>query len=121
MRMGCENGNASFQKMSEDILKPVADCADPFLDELIIGWGTEGMIHGEVLAAHEAHMRRVLDILVSLQLTKSADKATIAVNEGELAGQVVRTRQRKLIPSKIAAVEFGSALRQSRRCQPSYN
>ena len=32
MPMGCENGNVSFQRMLEDILKPVADCADPFVD-----------------------------------------------------------------------------------------
>ena len=40
MPMGCKNGNASFQRMLEDILKPVAYCADPFVDDIIVGSGT---------------------------------------------------------------------------------
>ena len=88
MPMGCGNGNASFQRTLEDILKPVADCADPFVDDIIVRPDTEGMTDEEVLAAHEADVRRVLDLLVSLQLTGSANKATIAVNEVEFAGHV---------------------------------
>ena len=105
MPMGCENGNASFQRMLEDILKPVADCANPLVDDIIVGSGTESMTDEEVLAAHEAHLRIVLDLLVHLQLTRSADKATIAVNEVEFAGHVVDMGQRKPSPGKIAAVE----------------
>ena len=105
MPMGCKNCNASFQRMLEDILKPVADCANPFVHDIIVGSGTEGMTDEEVLAAHEADLRRVLDLLVSLQLSGSADKAAIAVNEVELAGHVVGMGQRKAIPGKIAAVE----------------
>ena len=30
--MGAENGNAAFQRMMEDLLGPVRDCADPFVD-----------------------------------------------------------------------------------------
>ena len=63
------------------------------------------MTNEEVLAAHEADLRRVLDFLVSLQLTRSADEATIAVNEVEFAGHVVAMGERKPIPSKIAAVQ----------------
>ena len=63
------------------------------------------MTDEEVLAAHEADLRRVLNLLVSLQLTGSADKATIAVNEVQFAGHVVGMGQRKPIPGKIAAVE----------------
>ena len=103
--MGCKNGNASFQRMLEDILKPVADCTDPFVDHIIVGLGTEGMTDEEVLAAHKTDERVVLDLLVSLQLTESADKATIAVHEVEFAGHVLDVRQDKPIPGKIAAVE----------------
>ena len=46
-----------------------------------------------------------MDLLVSLQLTGTADKATIAVNEVELAAHVVGMGQRKPIPGKIATVE----------------
>ena len=82
-----------------------ADCPDRFVDDIIVGSGTEGMTDEEVLAANEADLRRVLGLLVSLQLTGSADKATIAVNEVEFAGHVVGMGQRKPIPGKIAAVE----------------
>ena len=103
--MGCKNGNASFQRMMEDIPKPVASCADPFVDDIIVESGTEGMTDQEVLAAHEADSRRVLDLLVSLHLTGSANKATIEVNEVKFAGHVVGMGQSKRIPGKIAAVE----------------
>ena len=103
--MGCKNGNASFQRMLEDLLRPVADCADPVVDDIIVGSGTVAMTDEEVLAAHEADLRRVLDLLVSLQLTGSADKATIAVKEMGFAAHVVGMGQCKPIPGKIAAVE----------------
>ena len=32
-----KNGNAAFQRMMEDLLQPVEDCADPFLDDIFIG------------------------------------------------------------------------------------
>ena len=32
MPMGRNNGNVSIQRRWEDILKPVADCADPFVE-----------------------------------------------------------------------------------------
>ena len=41
--MGANNGNAVSQRMMEDPLGPVRDCADPFVDEIIIGSGTEDM------------------------------------------------------------------------------
>ena len=41
--MGAKNGNAAFQRMMEDLLGAVRDCADPFVDDIIIGSGTEDM------------------------------------------------------------------------------
>ena len=38
--MGAKNGNAAFQRMMEDLLGPVRDCADPFVDDIIIGKGS---------------------------------------------------------------------------------
>ena len=105
MPMGCENGIACFQRMLEDIIKPVADCADPFVDDIIVGLGMGGMTDEKVLATHEADLRRVLDLLVSLQPYKTADKAAIAVNEVDFAGHVVCKGQREPIPGKIPQVE----------------
>ena len=39
--MGAKSGNAVLQRMMEDLLGPVRDCADPFVDDIIIGSGTE--------------------------------------------------------------------------------
>ena len=50
--MGAKNGNAAFQRMMEDLLGPVRDCADPFVDDIIIGSGTEDMTEDELIEAH---------------------------------------------------------------------
>ena len=41
--MGPKNSNAAFQRMMEDLLGPLRDCADLFVDDIIIGSGTEAM------------------------------------------------------------------------------
>ena len=61
--MGAENGNAAFQHMMEDLLGPVRDCADLFVDDIIIGSGTEDMTEDELIEAHEKDLRRVLSEL----------------------------------------------------------
>ena len=45
--MGAKNGNAVFQRKMEDLLGPVRDCADRFLDDIIIGFRTQGMSEDE--------------------------------------------------------------------------
>ena len=47
----------------EDLLQPVRDCADPFVDDVIIGWGTEDTTDDELIEAHEKDLRRVLGVL----------------------------------------------------------
>ena len=49
--MGAKAGNAAFQRMMEDLLGPVRDCADPFVDDIIIGSGTENMTEDELIEA----------------------------------------------------------------------
>ena len=55
--MGAKNGNAAFQRMMEDLLGPVQDCADPFVDDIIIGSGTEDMTEHQLIEAHEKDLR----------------------------------------------------------------
>ena len=50
--MGSKNSNPFFQRMMEDLLGPVRDCAGPFADDIIIGSGTEDMTEDELIAAH---------------------------------------------------------------------
>ena len=58
--MGTKNCNAAFQCMMEDLLGTVGDCADPFVDDIIIGSGTEDMTEEELIKAHEKDLRPVL-------------------------------------------------------------
>ena len=61
--MGAKNGNVVFQRMMEDLLGPVRDCADTFVDDIIIGSGMEDMSEDELIKAHQKDLRRVLDVL----------------------------------------------------------
>ena len=61
--MGAENANSAFQSIREDLLKPLQDCADPFVDGLIIGLGTEDMTDNELIEAHEKDLRQVFGVL----------------------------------------------------------
>ena len=105
MPMGVTNGNAAFQRMMENLLEPVRECVDPFVDNVIIASPDPSMSYDELLEAHERVVTRVLDLLVRHKLTGSSDKATIAVSEVVFAGHVVGNGQRKPIPGKVAAIE----------------
>ena len=105
MPMGVTNGNAAFQRMLDNLLEMVRDCADPFVDDVIIASGDPIISYEELLEAHERDVTRVLDLLVWHKLTGSSDKATIAVSEVVFAGHVVGNGQRKPIPGKVAAIE----------------
>ena len=61
--MGANNCNAVFQHMMKDLLGPVRDCADFFVDDIIIGSGMEDMSEDKLIKAHEKDLRRVLDVL----------------------------------------------------------
>ena len=64
MPMGVTNGNAALQRMLENLLEPVRDCADPFVDDVIIASRDPSMSYDELLEAHEGDVTRVLDLLV---------------------------------------------------------
>ena len=87
------------------MVEPVRDCADPFVDDVIIASGDPSMSYEELVEAHERDVTRVLEFLVRHKLTGSSDKATIAVSEVVFAGHVVGNGQRKPLPGKVAAVE----------------
>ena len=102
--MGAKNGNAAFQRMMEDLLGPVRDCADPFVDEIIIGSGTEGMTEDELIEAHEKDLRRVLSELDKhIRLCKPT-KASLFVKEVEFGGHVAGHGQRRPMPGKLASL-----------------
>ena len=105
MPMGVTNGKAAFQRMLQNLLEPVHDCADPFVNDVIIVSADPSMRYGKLLDAHERDVTRVLGLLVRHKLTGSSDKATIVVSKVVLASHVFVYGQRKPIPGKVAAIE----------------
>ena len=102
--MGAKNGNAAFQRMMEDLLGPVRDCADPFVDDIIIGSGTEDMTEDELIEAHEKDLRRVLSELDKHNMVCKPTKASLFVREVQFAGHVVGHGQRRPMPGKLASL-----------------
>ena len=102
--MGAKNGNAAFQRMMEDLLGPVRDCADPFVDEIIIGSGTEDMTEDELIEAHEKDLRQVLSELDKHNMVCKPTKASLFVKEVEFAGHVVGPGQCRPMPRKLASL-----------------
>ena len=105
MTMGVTNGNAAFQRMVEILVEPVRDCADRFVDDVIIASGVPSMSYDDLMEAPERDATRVPYLLVRHKVTDSTDKATIAVSDVVLAGHVVSNEQGKPIPGKVAAIE----------------
>ena len=66
--------------MLEHLLQPVGDCADPFVEEVIIEPGDPSMSDDGLLESHERDVRRVLDLLARRKLSAGSDKAIIAVS-----------------------------------------
>ena len=104
--MGAKNGNAAFQCMMEDLLGPVQDCADPFVDDIIIGSGTEDMTEDELMEAHEKDLRRVLSELDKHNMVCKPTKASLFVREVEFSGHVVGHGQRHPMPGKLATLHW---------------
>ena len=102
--MGAKNGNAASQRIMEDLLGPVRDCADPFVDYIIIGSGTEDMTEDELIEAHEKDLRRVLSELDKHNMVCKPTKASLFVREVEFAGNVVGHGQRHPMPGKLASL-----------------
>ena len=102
--MGAKNGNAAFQRMLEDLLGPVWDCAHPFVDDIIIGSGTEDMTEDELIEAHEKDLRRVLSELDKHNMVCKPTKASLFVREPEFAGHVVGHGEPRPMPEKLACL-----------------
>ena len=99
-----KNGNSAFQRMMEHLLQRVRDCADPFVDDIIFGLGTEDMTNDELIEAHEKDLRRVLGVLDKHSMVCKPTKASLFVREVEFAGHVVGHGQRRPMPGKLAAL-----------------
>ena len=104
--MGAKNGIAAFERMMENLPGPVQDSDDPFVDDVIIGSGTEDKSEDELIKAHEKHLRRVLDVLDRHQMVCKPKKASLFVKEVDFAGHVVGHGQRRPMTGKLAASNY---------------
>ena len=100
--MGAKNGNAVFQDIMDD-LQPVQDCADPFVDDINIGSGTQDMTDDELIEAHEKDSRRVLGVFNKHSMVCKPTKASLFVRKVEFAGHVVGHGRRRPMHGKLAA------------------
>ena len=119
--MGAKNGTAAFQRMMEDPLRPVRDCADPFVDDIIIGWGAEDMTDEELIEAHEKDLRRVLGVLEKQSMVCKPRKASLFVREVEFAGRLVGQGQRRPMPGKWQQYAAGIDPKPSVNSGPSWD
>ena len=70
----------------------------PFVDDIIIGSGTENMTEDELIEAHDKDLRRVLSELDKHNMVCKPTKASLFVKEVEFAGHVVGHGQRRPMP-----------------------
>ena len=85
--MGMKNGNATFQRLLEDVVRDYGDFAPPFGDNTIVSSG--GATYKEAVENHVKHLRLMLQQLRKKNLANSANKANMFVEQVEFTGHVV--------------------------------
>ena len=101
--MGLKNGVAIFQRVIEFCLEEVADVADPYVDDIIIG--TQGTWGPELIVQHDTDTRRVLKALEHHRLV--ADKKCRWFSPTVVfCGHVLGEGKRRPEPGKLMALEM---------------
>ena len=97
-----KNGNAASLCMMEDHLPLVRDCASPFVDDIIVGSGTEDMTDDKLIQAQQNYLRRALGVLEKHSMVCKLTNATLLVRVVEFARHVVGHRQWRPMSCKLA-------------------
>jgi hypothetical protein len=101
--MGLKNASIQFQKMMDDVLEPVRDVADCYIDDIIVGTRVDD---GEILfAQHDKDLRRVLEVLKARHLVADITKCRLFVPEVEFCGHILGRGVRRPAPGKLLAIE----------------
>ena len=101
--MGLKNAPVQFQQMMDDVLAPVKDICDAYIDDIIVGTRLK---NGEnLLEAHTRDLRRVLDLLKKWQLVADLKKCFFYVPEVEFCGHVMGGGKRHPAPGTLSAIE----------------
>jgi hypothetical protein len=103
---GVKNGPAIFQRVVEWVLQGVADVADLYFDDVIIG--TErlpGWTDENLVAQHEVDVRRVLAKWAEHLLVADFKKSIFFSTAVEFCGHVLEDGQRRPSPGKLLSVQ----------------
>ena len=101
--MRLKNAPIQFQQMMDDLLIPVKDVCDAFIDDIIIGTRVE---EGEdMFKKHEKVLRRVLEIFRKESLIADVTKCDLFVPEVEFCGHILGGGARRPAPGKLCAIE----------------
>ena len=103
MPMGVTNGNSSFRGITEWILRNDRDIADPFVDNVIVGF--DGATWEEAVENDNRDLHQILDRFREYSLTCSFGKANFFVDEVEFAVNVVGHGKRWPMKRKISYLE----------------
>jgi putative transposase len=101
--MGLMNAGIQFQSMMEDILEPVREVADPFIDDIIVG--TQAEEGEDLIEKHLIDLRKTLNILQQQKIICKKEKCHFFCNEVEFCGSVLGYGKRCPAPGKLMAVQ----------------
>jgi hypothetical protein len=101
--MGLKNAPVQFQMMMDDILRPVQDICDAYIDDIIVG--SVKREDEDLLVTHERDLRRVLELLKENALIADLKKCYFFVPEVEFCGHIMGGGKRRPAPGTLCAIE----------------
>ena len=97
MPFGLQGAPSTFQRMMDQLLRGLEDCAAAYLDDLVI--------HNATWPEHLASLRKVLERLRTAGLTAKPSKCHFAMKECTYLGHIVGNGQVRPEIGKLTAVE----------------
>ena len=101
--MGLKNASIQFQKMMDDVLEPVRDVADCYIDDIIVGTRVDD--GKDLFVQQDKDLRRVLEVLKARHLVADITKCRLFVPEVEFCGHILGRGVRRPAPGKLLAIE----------------
>ena len=74
--MGLTNAPAQFQRMMDDLLRPVEDTTTPYINDILVGSMEEEGVN--LVEKHERDLRRVLDVIDNEKLVSGVKSVTLS-------------------------------------------
>jgi hypothetical protein len=103
--MGLKNASTQFQRMMNDVLEPVNDLADCYIDDIIVGTQVPPGGDLDLYQQHYHDLRRVMEVLKEQKLVVDINKCKLFVPEVEFCGHILGYGKRRPAPGKLLAIE----------------